>query len=224
MSRPCSDRAGDLAALALGALTPEQSLAVQAHVDGCQACASVLLEHRAVVDVLDQADAGRLGREPHAPVGLDRRVIRAVAREQALGRRRTWTVRGLLAAAAMVIVAGVAGALLLATREAPGEVVVVALSDAASAETVPGGTATVEARPWGTSIGLDLEASESGKQYRVWLATADGARTPAGTFTGQSHPLTVSLASALQTDLATTLGISTDSADPLVEVALPDPS
>lgn len=222
MSQPCSDRAGDLASLALGALPPEQRLAVQAHVDGCPTCAAALSQHRAVVDLLDRADVGRLGEESHTPVGLDRRVIDAVTHDQTRQRRRARTVRGLLVAAALVLVAGVGGVALTITREAPADSVVVVLSGAPSGQVLPDGTATVQARPWGTAIDLDVSVSEIGEEYRVWLATADGSRTPAGTFTGQDHRVTVSLASALATRRAATLGISTASADPLVEIALPN--
>lgn len=222
MNQPCSDRAADLASLALGALTPEQALAVQAHVDGCRDCAATLAEHRAVVVLLDQADVGRLDHRPRTPAGLDSRVIDAVVRDRASQRRRSLMLRGLVAAASVLVLAGVAGVLLATTREAPADSVLVVLSGRPSAQVLPGGTATVQARPWGTAIDLAVSTSEPGVEYRVWLATADGSRTPAGTFTGQGHPVTVSLASALATSQASTLGISTSSADPLLEVTLPD--
>ncbi len=222
MSRPCRDRAGDIAALALGALEPDEATAVQAHVDGCPACAATLREHQVLVGLIDDVDPDRLDSGHAAPSGLDRRVVAAVERERHRQRRRTLTTRWMLAAAAVVlVVAGVAGGISLAGRDSQADGFVLALSATENGDPQPVGTATIQPRPWGSAIDLVIDGSTTGRVYRVWLAAADGTRTPAGTFTGQEHRLTVSLASALETSRAATLGISTDTSDPLLEVPLP---
>lgn len=222
MNEPCRDRAGDVAALALGGLDPGERASAQAHVDGCAACAVALREQQAVAALLDLAQASP---EPvSTPSGLDTRVLAAVDDEQRRRRRRAqalrWAWAGAAALAAVGTLVGVEQSLRTGTGGSVG--VEVALSPAPAATTVPTATATLTDKAWGTAIELLVVGSRAGEEYRVWLADDTGTRTPAGSFEGQDRTLTVSLAAALERAEATTLGISTEGADPLLVVSLPE--
>lgn len=223
MTEPCARWSTDLSALALGALPPEDRVALLAHVDGCPGCAAALAELRSTVTILDRADVTHLERLNPPPRGLDARVLAVVEQERARVRQRRIVVRwGLAAAAAAVALAGV-GTVLAGREPAPTTPAdVVALGDPAGVGQ-PGVTATLTAKAWGTAVDLVVVGSEPGVVYRVWLADEQGTRTSAGTFRGADRTLTVAAAAGLARSQAAAIGLSTDAGDPLVTAALPTP-
>ena len=224
MTEACAQWSVEVSALALGALAPEERVALLAHLDGCPACSAALAELRGSVSLLDRADPERIGALAPAPRGLDVRVLETVEGERArAARRRLLTRWGLAAAALALIVAG--GGALLSSRHAASPTPtgdVVALGDAAR-PSQPQVTATLTAKAWGTAVELVVVGSEPGVVYRVWLADADGVRTPAGTFLGADRRLTVDTAAGLARPDAVSIGLSTDAGDPLVVAPLPEP-
>ena len=222
MTEPCAEWSTEVSALALGALSPEERIALLAHLDGCPACSTALAELRGSVSLLDRADPERIGALAPAPRGLDARVLEAVEGERARAARRRLVTRwGLAAAAAALVVAG-GGALLSSRQSEPtpaGDVV--ALGDPARLGQ-PQVTATLTAKAWGTAVELVVVGSEPSVVYRVWLADAEGARTPAGTFMGADRTLTVATAAGLARPHAVAIGLSTDTGDPLVVASLPE--
>lgn len=225
MTEPCAEWSRDLAGLALGALGPDEQVAVAAHVEGCADCAGALADLLATVAVLDRADADRLDDVSLPPRGLDSRVLDAVERERVRARRRTLAVRwGLAAAAAALVVAGT-GAVLTSRQPSPvpvGEVVALAAASG-QGDLPPAVTATITAKAWGTAVDLEVTGSTPGVVYRVWVADEQGVRTSAGSFMGASRTLTVAAAAGLARGEATVVGVSTDDGDPLVVAELPAP-
>ena len=229
MTESCDEWSRDLAALAIGALGPQERVAVVAHVDGCPACAQALADLRATVAVLDRADPDHLRQPVPAPSGLDSRVLEAVAQEKARSRRRA-LVRWGAAAAAMAVIVGT-GALIASRTSAPAPVGEVVALAAPSDPGVPSGelelpdvTATVTPKAWGTAMDLRVDGSTPGVVYRVWVADATGQRTSAGTFMGADRTLTVATAAGLARGEATVIGVSTDEGDPLVVAELSAPA
>jgi hypothetical protein len=217
----CPERAGDLAALALGSLPDAEVAKQRAHLDGCADCRQALRELESVTRLLDLADPGQWSEAPAPPVGLDGRVIAAVeneaGRERRRSRARRWGLAAAGTAAAIALVAG--GSVMLADRATPDAVVVALVSSDAAGD--PTASATLTSRPWGTEIDLIVEGAEAGVTYRVWLAGPDGSRTPAGTFIGQGRPLRMSLAAGLPRELAVELGVSSDAVDRYLVAPVP---
>lgn len=222
MSEPCSPRDADLAVLALGALDEVDSLRLLSHVEGCPRCAATLAELRTTVTALDLADPDRLDRVAAPPAGLDARVLAAVDREANRHRLAARITRWALAAAAVVLMLAGLGWVISSRGATPGEDgTTVAFASVSASEPRVSGTATVTGRAWGTEVVLVVEGTEPGAIYRVWLADGSGQRTPAGTFRGADRALTVTVASALPRPQATSIGMTTEAADPLVLVTVP---
>ncbi|MGB7983351.1 MAG: anti-sigma factor [Candidatus Nanopelagicales bacterium] len=222
MSRPCSQRDADLAVLAMGALDESESLALLSHVGGCPLCATTLAELRSTVAALDTADPDRLDPVTAPPAGLDARVLAAVDREAKRHQLAVRITRWAAAAAAAVLMLAGVGWMISSRGEAPGEDgTTVAFASVAGSEPQVSGTATVTGRAWGTEVILVVGGTEPGTVYRVWLADGSGQRTPAGTFRGADRTLEVTVASALPLPQATSIGMTTETADPLVLVPVP---
>jgi anti-sigma factor RsiW len=222
MSGPCSQRDADLSLLAMGALDEAESLALLSHVGGCPRCATTLAELRSTVAALDLADPDLLDPVTAPPAGLDARVLAAVDREAKRRRVAVRITRWAVAAAAAVLMLGGVGWVISSRGAPPGEDgTAVVFASIAGSEPQLSGTATVTGRAWGTEVNLVIEGTDPGTVYRVWLADGSGQRTPAGTFRGADRTLKVTVASALPLPQATSIGMTTETADPLVLVPVP---
>lgn len=221
MTEPCRERADDLAALALDGLDPADAVAVQAHVDGCPACAAALARLRATVSALDRADPARLGAAEPPPAGLDARVLAALDMERARERRRWIGLRGAAAAAVVAVAAAVVGAVLAVGEDGSVRTEVVTLAAPGRSPTGLTVSARLTDRAWGTAVELVVEGSEPGQVYRVWLADERGQRSPAGTFRGVRQRLEVRVAASLSRPDAELIGVSTETDDPLLVAPLP---
>ena len=222
MSGPCSQRDADLAVLAMGALDEADSLTLLSHIEGCPRCTANLAELRTTVAALDMAAPDRLDPVTAPPPGLDTRVLAAVDREANRHQRAARITRWAGAAAAAVLMLAGVGWVISSRGAAPGEDgTTVAFASVTASEPRVSGTATVTGRAWGTEVILVVEGTEPGTVYRVWLADGSGQRTPAGTFQGADRTLKVTVASALPLPQATSIGMTTETIDPLVLVPLP---
>lgn len=170
-----------LGAYVLGQLDDETEDAVGVHLGGCASCRSELAELQPVATAL----AG-LRRRPvpggPLPAGLGTRLDAALSAEA--GRRRrgrlTLAVTGLVAAAALVLVA-VLG--------------VDALRDDAPAGPVPDPIAVQVVDPevtasagiirhtWGVEVKLTTAGLARGERFEAFVTEDDGQEVPAGTFT-----------------------------------------
>lgn len=221
MTEGCRQRSDDLAAMALGGLDPADAVAVQAHVDGCPACAAALARFRAVVSALDRADPGRLVAAEPPPAGLDARVLAALDVERARERRRWIGLRGAAAAVVVAVAAAAVGGVLAAREEGSARTEVVTLADPGRSMAGLMVRARLTDRAWGTAVELVVEGSEPGQVYRVWLADEQGQRSPAGTFRGVRQRLEVHVAASLSMPDAEQIGVSTETDDPLLVAPLP---
>jgi Anti-sigma-K factor rskA, C-terminal len=222
VSGPCSQRDADLALLAMGALDEAESLDLLSHVEGCPRCATTLAELRSTVSALDMADPDLLDAETAPPAGLDARVLAAVDREANRHHLALRITRWAVAAAAAVLMLAGVGWVISSRGAQPGEDgTTVAFASVAGSEPDVSGTATVTGRAWGTEVNLVIEGTDPGTVYRVWLADGSGQRTSAGTFRGADRTLNVTVASALPLPQATIIGMTTETADPLVVVPVP---
>ncbi len=202
--RPWRDRIG---ALVLGQLDPDERASTEAHIDGCPRCRAEADALAPVAALISRADPDRLAPAPAPPAHLGDRIARRIAAERrAKRRRRVRLGLGLGGAAAAVATAAVLLGVALGggSTTPPGETV--AFTPLPKGVSVQ---ASLEPRPWGSSVSVRVRGFRRGTLCTVWLRRADGARVPAGSFrylyAGESDEAVLS--SALAPDDATAIGL-----------------
>lgn len=195
-----------IGALVLGQLSPAEHAATEAHLDGCPACRAEAEALAPVAALLSRADPDRLGPSPTPPPGLGQRIARRIAAERRAARRRRvrLTVGLSGAAAAAVAVALIAVTVVHSPQSAPPQrVAFPALPKGVSVE------ASLEQRPWGSDVSVQVRGFRPGTLCRVWLRRADGTRVPAGSFRYlyPDDSDEAALSSALSPDDATAIGL-----------------
>lgn len=186
------DHAGRAAAYVLGALSPAEAEKYEDHLINCDRCAAIIAElsdaalaamdtgtdEPAASRVADMALA-RLGSESGAERGKPAEVADhgvAGSTESASNVRRLqssvqrWRTMALVSgvAAATLVVALVASAI-SGSESTETEL---AFGDAAS------GSITIDDRPWGTAVELDLIGLPERDVYQLYAVGVDGALTP----------------------------------------------
>jgi hypothetical protein len=204
-----------LGAYLLGHLDPTEEAATRAHLDGCRECRQEAEQLRAVVDVLPLADAARLTEQPSPSADLGDRIVWRVVDERDRSRRRRRRTAGMAVgfAAAFVLLAGAVGLLARGGGDEPFEFQDLPVGVSAAA--------TLEAKPWGTQIELDVAGLPEGQEYRVWLERPDGNRIPAGTFVAvPDREMHLVLAAGLDPASASGLGVSTPQGETIMYAEL----
>ncbi len=167
----CDTIRSELAGYVLGGLEPAEVAAVETHLAGCAACRAELDELAPLPPLLALAGPA----SPPAPDDLRPQVLRRA------GRRRQVPV---LVAAALILLAGLAGGLLgtLGTG-APDADMALALG----AADAPGVSGDAELIQTDAGVRVDLALTNvqpaSAGYYHAWLER-DGRRVSAGTFVG----------------------------------------
>jgi Putative zinc-finger/Anti-sigma-K factor rskA len=201
----CREWRERIGALVLGQLSEDERFATEAHLDGCPACRAEVEALDPVASLLERVDPERLAPTPAPPPDLGEQIIRRIAAERRIERRRRTRLRlGVAAAAAAVVAAAV--------------VVVVGMvgSDQSTpSQTVAFGSlprdtfaeATLAARPWGSEVNIKVYGFRTGTLCQVWLRRSDGKRVPAGSFRYVYEGEGEHLSSALAPDDATAIGL-----------------
>ena len=168
-----------LGALALGQLSPEERAATEAHLEGCGECRAEAEALAPMAALLRRADPERLSPAPAPPPYLGDRIARRIAAERsARHRRRVRIGFGLGAAAAATAAVILAIVLTGSSNERPA-------GQAVAFHGLPKGVsvnASLDPRPWGSDISVDVRGVRPGTLCTVWLRREDGARVPAGSF------------------------------------------
>lgn len=161
-----------IGAYVLGGLPEDQRTGLLAHMDGCPDCRADAAELGKVARALETVDPERptIGEAP--PPHLYRAVFSRIEAEGrgAVRSRRRIRVAGLVAAAALLIVAAAL------TFRSGGEVV-----DFASVPRGVVASAVLDETRAGVEVHLEVEGLEPGT-YGVWMEGYGGDRFPAGTF------------------------------------------
>jgi hypothetical protein len=205
----CREWRESLGAYVLGQLPADERAATSAHVEGCAACRAEVESLAPLAELLPLADPGRLGTAPAPPAELGDRIATRIGRE---GRRRRLRQRRRFAfgfgAAAATATAAVLLALVVFNGGGGGS----RNSQTVSFHSLPRGVAiaaTLQPRPFGTQIRMDVSGIRSGTMCRVFLRRADGTRVPAGSFRyryGAGRDAAV-LSSALDLSAARAVGV-----------------
>lgn len=179
--RGCREWRGELGALALDRLGGAERAALEAHLEGCDACREEAGQLAAVARLLPLADPGRVERSAPRPAAeLGDRIAARIGAERRAGQRRRRGRRlgfGLAGATALAAVALLVAALAGGGGGEAGQRV--------EFGALPGGVhiaATLAARPYGTEVQMYVSGIRPGTLCRVYLRGAHGERVSAGTF------------------------------------------
>ena len=147
------------AAYVLGALSPTERMAYEAHLAGCPSCAGAVTELAGLPGLLAKVPLEEVTAPPAAP--LPETLLPGLLREVGARRRRRRRVAALSAAAAAVVIAvgaGVLGSSLASDRQAPRTPVAAAAAPRRDlVAVVPSPvTASVAMVPMGWGTRLDL--------------------------------------------------------------------
>lgn len=169
-----------LGAYALGQLPGEERAALEAHLEGCQACRAELDSLRSVARVMPLADPERFGAAPTPPASLAGRVTATIAAERRLGRRRRLGFGLAFGGTAAAATAAVLAIFVLGggSNSGPPERHV-------SFGSLPPRMkigATLVPHAFGTEIHVYVKGARSGTLCRVFLRGTGGERMSAGSF------------------------------------------
>lgn len=212
-----------LGAFALGDLAPQETVAVQAHLDGCAECRAEVAALRPLAARLALVDVDRLDDVPVTPPELEDRVFARLGqahtdRDSPDGRRRRGDLRRRVLVAAAVAVAAATGFVAAWTTkpgpaQGPLEAVAVRALDAdvrdLSADVVP--------HTWGMEIKLSGASFTPGATYDVNVITATGEVVGAGAFVGVGEArMDCNLNSSVLRDDATSFEVIDEAGDVVV--------
>ena len=165
----------------LGGLDSDDRAQLETHLPTCASCRDELATYAGLPALL------RAGAPTPAP-----RVTPDVALGDAIGALRTGRRRRrllLTAAAAVVLVAGAGAG--TAVILGPDEPVSTRLALSAPAGVSATGATSLSAKPWGTSVDLDLRGLPQDEQFVAWLVSPEGERQQVATWgstdNGEAH-------------------------------------
>ncbi|GAA1302128.1 hypothetical protein GCM10009634_61160 [Saccharothrix xinjiangensis] len=201
-----------MGAFVLGQLPPEQEPAVRAHVDGCLACRTEVVELRPVAELLRLVDPDRVTGEAPVPPHLGELVVSRVRAE----RRRRVPRWGATAAAA-VLVSLVSGGIgwYAGQPSLPLEPVAVQAGAGVRAR------AALVPHTWGVEIKLTASGFTAGRAYRVVVTDREGREASAGAFVGTGDaPMTCNLNSSVLRGDATRFAVLGDDGEVVLTASL----
>jgi hypothetical protein len=177
---PCREHREQLGALVLGRLQGAERAAVQAHVDGCEACTREVAELAPLAGLLARVDPAHVEAPPAPPARLGELVSQRIRAEgRVRTQRRRLTGLALAGAAAAAVIAAFAATSLLESSESGPPTQSVTFPSSRPGVNV---SAAVAPRAWGSELTMTVRGIRPGTLCRVWLRRTDGQRVPAGSF------------------------------------------
>ncbi len=190
------------AAYVLGALDAVDRRAFERHLSSCPACAAAVTELAGIPGILGKIDADTAVtladtaddeplRDSRHEADLVQRLARSARRRQR--RNRQWLAAGSIAAAAVLIVAGIlTGTAIRPTAELAGPLAgAVSGTTVAMSQVQPNAMTAdlrVTAKPWGTRFdwscvyGSTWAAGQASQSYDLVITDASGAQTTVATW------------------------------------------
>lgn len=170
----------ELGAYALGHLSAEERVGLEAHLEGCPACRAEADSLFAVSRLLPHADPERFGPAPQPPAELGKRIAATIGSERRSKRRRRRLRFGLgFGGAAAATAMAVLAIFILSSGGEGGPEQHVAFRDLPSGVKI---AATLEPQAFGTEIQMYVKGISSGTLCRVYMRGPDGDEVSAGTF------------------------------------------
>lgn len=169
-----------LGAYALGHLSEEERVALEAHIEGCAACTAEVESLGSVAQLLPYADPARFGPAPQPPAELGKRIAATISAERRKRRhkgrlRLGFGLGGVAAAAAAAVLA----IFVLGGNGGDG-----GPEQHVAFTSLPHGVkigATLEPQAFGTEIHMYVKGIRSGTLCRVYMRGGGGV-VSAGTF------------------------------------------
>jgi len=193
-----------LGSYVLGSLEPVDRAAVDAHLAECSACREELASYASLPALMSRLTLAEVRRPPPAvPPAVLSRALDAVAAERdgSLSQLRRWRAATMLAAAAAIIVGVLLGATVIrnGTPSTPNGVSLVAAAGVSAS-----GSASLQAKPWGIALTLQMDGLPQGDGFTAWVTALDGTRSVAATWapTPDGHASLTGAANIPQTELA----------------------
>jgi hypothetical protein len=204
----CREWRERLGAYVLGQLSDDERAATAAHIEGCAACRAEAESLAPLAELLPKADPAQLGAAAAPPAELADRIAARIAREagQTRRRKRRRLTIGFSTAAAAAATAAAVLLLTVGSSSPPPD----GARQTVTFHSLPHGVeiaATLEPRPFGTEIRMDVHGVRSGTLCRVFLRRADGATMPAGSFRYRYDSEPAVLTSALDLSAARAVGV-----------------
>jgi len=194
-----------LGSYVLGSLSPDDRAATDAHLPGCRSCREELASYAALPAMMSRVHLDQV-RQPAPPVpsAVFDRALSTVATEhqRKATQLRRWRTATMLTAAACILLALLLGRAALRSwnEPAPDRVPFVAAAGVSAS-----GLASLEPKPWGTAINLQLEGLPQGGGFTAWVTAVDGSRSIAASWspTPNGHASLSGAADIPKTQLAT---------------------
>jgi len=170
-----------LGSYVLGSLDRADRAALDAHLPGCPACREELASYAALPALMSRLSIDQVRQPtPTVPPTVLSRALNTVAaaRNSTVTQLRRWRRATVLSAA--TIVAVLFGATLLHTQtSSPPEGTPLIATAGVSAS----GSASLQAKPWGTAVSLQLQGLPQGDSFTAWVTAPNGTRSIAATWT-----------------------------------------
>jgi hypothetical protein len=170
----------ELGAYALGHLSDEQRVALEAHLEGCPACRAEADSLFAVSRLLPHADPERFGPAPQPPAELGKRIAATIGSERRSKRRQRRLRFGLGFGGAAAATAMAVLAIFILSSGSEGDP-----EQHLAFRSLPSGVkiaATLEPQAFGTEIHMYVKGISSGTLCRVYMRGPGGEDVSAGTF------------------------------------------
>ena len=170
-----------LGSYVLGSLDRADRAALDAHLPGCPACREELASYAALPALMSRLSIDQVRQPtPTVPPTVLSRALNTVAaaRNSTVTQLRRWRRATVLSAA--TIVAVLFGATLLHTQiSSPPEGTPLIATAGVSAS----GSASLQTKPWGTAVSLQLQGLPQGDSFTAWVTAPNGTRSIAATWT-----------------------------------------
>ncbi len=164
----------------LGGLDAADRVQLDNHLSTCPTCRDELAAYAGLPALLRLGDAPNSSPAAEFDDGALTRTLEAV--RQGRRRQRRHAVLGTAAAAVLVLGLGATTVGLLAGETDTPQTSPTALHLDAAPGSPARGETSLTARPWGTSVDLDLSALPKGQRFIVWVIATDGTRQQAATW------------------------------------------
>jgi hypothetical protein len=168
-----------LGAYALGHLSEEERVSLEAHLEGCPACRAEAAALGSVANLLPHADPERFGPAPVPPPELGKRITATIGAERRSRRRHRRLRLGFGLGAAAAAAAAVLAIFVLAGGDDGGPEQHVAFRSLPSGVKI---AAALEPQAYGTEIHMYVKGIRSGTLCQVYMRGPSGRDVSAGTF------------------------------------------
>lgn len=177
----CRQWKESLGAYALGQLSEQERVALEAHLEGCAACRAEAASLGAVARMLPHADPAHFGPAPEPPADLGKRIAATIGAERRTERRQRRLRFGLGFGGVAATAAAAVLAIFVLTGDNGGS----SPEQHVAFRSLPSGVkiaATLEPQAFGTEIHMYVSGIRSGTLCRVYMRAPDGSDVSAGTF------------------------------------------